>query len=189
MLTLKQNLRILDFDIETLPLSYWADRPTAEITAIASCWTDDMTSMKVSVLGPQQPYEILSDFVERYNQADIVTGHYIRRFDLPMINGALMEYSHLGFKPLAPKLAQDTKMDMHKKGDIPATQEYLSELLGIPIDKYQMTQHKWRSANRLTEAGIQEATNRCSQDVYQHMFLRLQMTHLGLLKAPKVWRP
>jgi hypothetical protein len=37
----RRKLRILDFDIENRPLSYWVpDRPSAEITAIAAGWVD-----------------------------------------------------------------------------------------------------------------------------------------------------
>src|SRR3990170_973063 len=88
--------RVLDFDIENRPLSYWQpDTPTAEITAIASCWTERdkyghflFGSMQVGLLTPWDdgPSDILLAFLERYNEADMVTGHYIRMHDLPIIN-------------------------------------------------------------------------------------------------------
>src|SRR6185436_10157697 len=94
MLTTKKQLKVLDFDIENRPLSYWIPdgKPTAEITAIASCWADDPESMVVHLLGQDDPELMLQFFVNRYNKADIVTGHYIRVHDLPIINGALMEF-------------------------------------------------------------------------------------------------
>lgn len=186
MLTVKRPIKILDFDIETRPLTYWADRPTAEITAIASCWAGDLGSMEAHLLGRDDPLAMLQAFVKRYNEADIVTGHYIRRFDLPMINGALMEF---GLPSLGPKLTIDTRLDLKRKGDIPATQEYLVELLGLPGGKYQMSQHKWRGANRLTEAGVQRAYERVTSDVYGHILLRIDMAKRGLLGSPKVWKP
>lgn len=187
MLTVKKTLRILDFDIENRPLSYWTpDRPTAEITAIASCWTDDPSSMQVYLLGVHTPEAILNSFVERYNEADVVTGHYIRRHDLPIINGALMEY---GLPKLGAKMTVDTRLDMYKKGDIPATQEYLSELLGIDYPKVHMTQMQWRDGNRLTKSGIKATEKRVTGDVLQHMALRKKMAELGLLSVPKSWRP
>lgn len=187
MLETKKRIRILDFDIENRPLSYWTpDRPTCEVTAIASCFADDVGSMQVHLLGKDDPVDMLQAFVARYNEADIVTGHYIRRHDLPIINGALMEY---GLPKLEPKLTIDTRLDMLKKGDIPATQEYLAELLGIPAPKVHMTQVAWREANRLTEEGLKATKSRVVGDVYQHILLRVKMAQLGLLKAPKVWRP
>lgn len=190
-----QALRILDFDIENRPLSYWVpDRPTAEVTAIAACWADDPKSMKVWMLGPAtsaadhqaQLAAMLEGFRELYDQADMVTGHYIRKHDLPIINGALMD---LGLPVLAtPKLTHDTKLDMVRKADIPATQEYLSAMLGVRASKYHMTQTRWREANRLTAEGLAETEKRVAGDVRQHMKLRKAMLKAGLLKGPRPWK-
>lgn len=185
MLGTKRTIKILDFDIETRPLTYWTpDRPTQEITAIASCWADDMRTMAVTLLGIDDPLVMLSSFVKRYNEADMVTGHYIRKFDLPAINGALMEY---GLPLLGPKLTCDTRLDLKKKGDIPATQEYLGELFDLPFQKVIMSQVKWRRANRLTPEGIEASKKRVTGDVYEHMALRAKMVELELLKPPKIW--
>lgn len=178
------KLRILDFDIENRPLSYWVpDQPTAEITAIASCWADDVGSMEVYLLGIHSYEEILESFVKRYKEADIVTGHYIRRHDLPIINGALLE---LGWEQLGPKLSCDTKLDMTKKQGIPANQEYLIDLFGLGT-KVHMSQVDWRSANRLTPEGIEATRKRVTGDVYDHMRLRPEMIKRGLLRTPKIW--
>lgn len=187
MLVTKKLLNILDFDIENRPLTYWTpDRPTAEITAIASAFVGDDKSMRTSLLGIDDPLKMLINFVDRYDEADMVTGHYIRRHDLPIINGALMEF---GLKKLKPKLTCDTRLDMYKKGDLPATQEYLSELLGCPYPKVHMTQNDWRESNRLTTRGLGLTKSRVMGDVLQHMWLRKKMVELGLLSSPKLWRP
>lgn len=179
--------RVLDFDIENRPLSYWQpDRPTAEITAIASCWVNDLGSMEVLLLGQITIEEMLGRFVERYNQADLVTGHFIRVHDLPIINGALMEQ---GLPTLRPKLTCDTKLDMFKKADIPATQEYLSEMMGLPVEKVHMTQAKWRESNRLTPKGLEYTKKRVAGDVYQHIMMRESMLHHGMLRGPRMWNP
>jgi len=187
MLESKQRLRVLDFDIENRPLSYWIpDQPTAEITAIASCWTDDLSSMQVDLLGEKSVEEIVDRFIERYNQADIVTGHYITRHDLPHINGALLE---MGRPPLGAKMVSDTRTNMFKKQGVPATQEYLMEILGIEIGKEHMTQGDWREANRLTPKGLDRTRTRVTKDVIGHMMLRAKMAELGLLRPIKLWRP
>lgn len=181
-----RKLKILDFDLENRPLSYYIPEfPTAEITAIASCWSDDSTSMEVLLLGEYTLEQMLIKFVERYNQADIVTGHYIRKHDLPHLNGALLE---LGLPQLTPKLSSDTKLDMFKKQGVPATQEYLGEIMGFPM-KVHMTQGDWREANRLTAEGLEKTKKRVTSDVYQHMLLRVEMVKRGLLGPPKVWTP
>src|SRR4249919_2672426 len=106
LLSKGRKLRILHFDCESRPLSFWIPNgpPTAEITAIASCWSNDLTSMRVHLVGRDDPIEMFEFFKERYAQADIVTGHYIKKFDLPLINGMLME---IGLSQLTPKLASD----------------------------------------------------------------------------------
>lgn len=187
MLKPRREVKILDFDIENRPLTYWADRPSAEITAIASAWSaEPVTTWQVFLLGRDDPRDALIEFKARYDEADMVTGHYIRRHDLPIINGAMMEF---GLPQLGPKLTCDTRLDMRKKGDIPATQEYLAEALGVPSDKYHMTQVAWREANRLTPKGLELTRMRVIKDVAQHMMLRNRMLELNLLTAPKVWKP
>jgi hypothetical protein len=194
-LTEGRRLRVLDFDIENRPLSYWQpDRPTAEITAIASCWTDDIGSMQVDLLQPADdgPRAVLERFVQRYNEADEVTGHYITRHDLPIINGALYE---LGMPLLGSKRACDTKTLMMKKADVPATQEYLLETLGVtdvygrPLEKFHMSQSDWREANRLTPDGLRKTAERVSSDVFAHIQMHAEMHRRGMLRPPGIWDP
>ena len=191
----KGDFKILDFDIENRPLSYWIpDRPTAEVTAIAACWVGKPRSMRVWLLGPAltdadhraMVQAMLSEFVDMYNQADMVTGHYIKRHDLPIINGSLMDN---GLPTLGQKMAQDTKLDMVKKADIPATQENLSDMLALAEKKYHMKQSMWRQANRLTVEGLAATEKRVVGDVRQHMKMRRAMLTAGWLKNPKIWRP
>lgn len=187
-----KSLRILDFDIENRPLSYWVpDRPTADITSIASMWVGDHESIEVLLLGELTTEEMLERFVARYNEADIVTGHYITRHDLPIINGQLYD---LDLPLLGPKMASDTKTHMaFKKADIPATQEFLLELLdpqcplGIQLEKVHMTQRDWREANRLTPEGLEKTRRRVATDVHAHVHMRDSMLERGWLGAPKVW--
>lgn len=186
-ITTRRVIRILDFDLENRPLSYWVpERPTAEITAIASCWDGFGNTMTADLLGEVSPEQMLLRFVERYNEADIVSGHYIRKHDLPIINGALMEY---GLPPLLPKMTSDTKLDMMVKGDIPATQEFLIEILGVSVAKEHMTQGDWREANRLTEEGRARTRERVVGDVLGHMEMRAKMVDRGMLRPPRMWRP
>jgi len=191
--TATPGLRILDFDIENRPLSYWVpDRPTADITSIASAWVGDHDSMQVDLLGVVDTRTMLARFVARYNEADIVTGHYISKHDLPIINGALYD---LDMPLLGPKMYSDTKTHMFKKADIPATQEFLLELLdpqcpiGIPLMKYHMSQRTWREANRLSPEGIQQTRTRVINDVHAHEHMRQAMLDRGWLKPASLWNP
>ncbi len=193
-----RSLRILDWDIENRPLTYWVpDMPTAQITAIASMWIGDHDSLRMDyLLTPTSTEEdergMLGRFIERYNEADMVTGHYIRRHDLPITNAMLYEQ---GLPLMEAKMSCDTKLDMFKKADLPATQEFLIETLrpvcelGMPLEKFHMSQTSWREANRLTPKGLDLTIRRVMSDVHAHSHLRARMIDLGYLRAPSMWRP
>ena len=67
-----QPQRVLDFDIENRPLSYWYDgNCTAEITAIAASF-GPREGIRVWLLGIDEPVEILERFREMYDEADVV---------------------------------------------------------------------------------------------------------------------
>jgi hypothetical protein len=180
-----KTLRLLDFDIENRPLSYWADRPSAEVTAIAWSWVGER-KIHSALLGEMELPELLESFRVFYDQADMVTGHYIRKHDLPHLNGALME---LQLPKLGAKLASDTKCDLIRRGDLPASQEALAGYLGLTAPKVHMTQADWREANRLTPEGLRRTRQRVEGDVRQHKELRERMVELGWLRLPKVWSP
>lgn len=181
----KKILKVLDLDCEARPLSWIAqDYVSKEITAIAAQFVDEKKSY-AWILGEVTTEEMLQEFVELYNQADIVTGHYIRGYDLPLINSALAEF---GFHPLHSKLAHDTKIDLINSSGISKSQESLGAMLGLSAPKVQMDQHKWRTANRLTEEGIAFTKERVVGDVKQHIQLRETLLKQGMLGPPKVWK-
>lgn len=206
----QRHLTILDFDIENRPLSYWMDdRPTAEVTSIAWMFAGEHDSLRVVGLAPPcwhkgheqvcpdmppflMPMEaLLEEFRAAYDKADMVTGHYIIMHDLPILNAMLYEAR---MPLLGDKLAHDTKLHMFSKKDLPATQEYLLELLdvrcplGMALEKFHMTQPKWREANRLSPAGVELTVRRVTSDVHAHSHMREAMLDAGWLKSPSVWR-
>jgi len=178
-------MRVLDFDIENRPLSYLgSDFTTAEVTAIAWAWTDT-DNVTVRLLGETPLLDILREFVNAYNDADMVTGHFVLGHDLPMLNGALME---CGLPPLADKLVQDTKVHLMRAKGISKSQESLGAMFNLDAPKVTMNQSKWRAANRLTPEGLKEVRERVVGDVRQHMELRRVLIQRGMLAPPKMWR-
>jgi len=184
--TKTRKLAILDFDIENRPLSYLGnDFTTGEITAIAWQWTSAHKPTWVA-LGFHKPQEMIQYFLDFYNRADVVTGHYILKHDLPAINAMCLEY---GFPPLGEKLVSDTKIHLKNHKLVSASQESLAAMLGDPFPKVHMTQQDWREANRLTPSGIAATIKRVTGDVKQHMWLRAKLVELDMLKPPVFWRP
>lgn len=185
-----EPLRWLDFDVECRPISYLGqDYTTGQITAIASCWVVDgePSDLDVRVLTKdERSYgRMIKWFLDRYNQADGVTGHYIRGFDLSVVNGALLD---LKLPPLSDKLTHDTKSDMLKRKYMSVSQENLGELFGLDAPKVLMNTPRWRLANRLTTEGVLLTEERCVGDVVQHVELRNALMDAGWLGSPRVWR-
>jgi hypothetical protein len=129
---------------------------------------------------------MLQTFRNRYDLADMVTGHYIRGFDLPVLNAAMLEFD-LG--SLSAKTAHDTKGDLIKKSGLSSSQENLGALLEIPAPKVQMNMADWRKANRLQNDGLDLVRARAAGDVIQHVHLREALMKRGFLGAPQVWDP
>jgi hypothetical protein len=130
---------------------------------------------------------MLEQFVPLYDEADIVTGHYIRKFDLPILNGALFEN---GLPLLDPqKLVQDTKVDLKVFEGLSKSQENLSEMLEIAESKFKMNDVKWRGATRLNAKGIELTRKRATCDVKQHIAMRKALLDAGVLNPPSVWKP
>jgi len=181
-------LRILDFDLENRPLSYWFDgNTTAEVTAIAASWLGETyVDCRLLTLEPGSATAMLDWFLDLYNQADMVTGHYIRKHDLPILNAMCLD---LGYPPLGSKLASDTQLDLMKRKDLSASQESLAAMFGLPEPKHHMTQQEWRKANRLLPDGMEATRERVTKDVIQHKALRAELITRGFLKAAKVWSP
>lgn len=181
----KRNLRILSFDCEARPLSWLGgDFVTKEITAIAAQFIGEK-AIYCAALGEVTTEEMLAGFVQLYDEADVVTGHYIRGYDLPVVNGALAEF---GFRPLSSKLSHDTKNDLINSSGISKSQESLGAMLGLVAPKIQMNQSRWREANRLTEEGIKFTKERVIGDVKQHIQLRSALLERGMLGPPKIWK-
>jgi hypothetical protein len=176
-------MRILDFDIENRPLSYLgSDFTTAEVTAIAWAWDGDVT---VYLLGEHELPFILRQFVEAYRQADLVTGHYVRGHDIPMINGALMECR---MPPLPDMWVSDTKLDLIRTKGLSLSQESLGAMFKLDQRKVQMNQSKWRAANRLTPEGLKEVRERVVGDVQQHRAMRQELSAGGYLGPARLWK-
>jgi hypothetical protein len=184
--------RVLDFDIEARPLGwYGGDFVHKEPTVIAAAWVDDPDNvMSWHIVGGSRHRssmrKMLLGFRELYEQAGVVTGHYIRGYDLPSIQAACIEFD---VPLLGPKLTSDTKGDLVKFQGVSKSQENLGGMLGTAAPKIGMNMEDWRRANRLDPEGIAFAVERCEGDVRQHIEMRAKMLDLGILSPPSLWDP
>lgn len=137
-------------------------------------------------LNVSHPIDLLMPFRQMFDEADMVTGHFIRKHDLPIINGALAEFN---LPVLGEKLTSDTKLDLIRWKDLPQSQESLAEMLRLADEKHHMSQADWRRANRLTATGKKYTQKRVVDDVIQHKAMRLKLLERKLLGPPKLWKP
>lgn len=183
------RVRILDFDIETRKVGFFEAGPFSpdgcEPITIAASWVGEK---KVHVwLQPEHTLpEMLSRFRDLYMEADMVTGHYCTKFDLPILNGSLFEHR----LPLLPeRLCVDTKTHLVKLAGLSKSQENLGAMLGLAEQKFHMNDYRWRGAARLDPSGVDLGRRRAVSDVRQHKTMRLALADAGALKPPRVWAP
>lgn len=184
------TLRILDFDIETRRIGFHSggkfNPDGCEPVVIAAAWEDgDVLTWSLGTRWLERDArKMIAGFRALYEQADVVTGHYIRKFDLPILNGALMEW---GMEPLPPKRTIDTKLDLLRVAGRSASQENLSSLKRLEESKFHMNDEWWRKVARLTPEGLALAHRRVVDDVKQHQALRIGLA--GWLRPAKEWTP
>lgn|SRR5690348_2172870 len=186
----KVEIRFLDLDIETRRIGFHNggrfSPDGCEPVIIAAAW--DGEPARTWSLGPrwkeQDARRMLVEFRKLWDQADVVTGHYIRKFDLPILNGAGLEW---GLEPLSSKLTLDTKLDLLNIGGMSQSQENLSALKELEESKFHMNDTWWRKVARLTPEGLALAEERVVTDVRQHQELRVAIHRW--LKPPVVWSP
>jgi hypothetical protein len=184
---LRDAPRILDFDSECRPMHYSEWRAESQITGIAWSWVGEDT-VHCSILKQDLSNEtdMLRRFMAAFDQADIVTGHYLRKHDLPLI---VDHCARLGLPLPKRVLVQDTKMDLVRMNGLGQSQENLATTFGLAAEKHHMCGSSWRVANALTPEGQAGTRKRVVDDVIQHTSLRAELLRRGLLKAPKMWTP
>jgi hypothetical protein len=162
-------------------------RAESQITAIAWSWIgEDDVQCEVLEQDLSNERSMLDTFLEAYNAADIVTGHYLRKHDLPLLNDHCMR---LGFPLLKPVLVSDTMADLPAVKGLGKSQENLSDTFDISAEKHHMSGARWRVANALDPAGREGARKRCVDDVIQNKQLREFFIEQGWLRPPVRWRP
>lgn len=185
--------RVLDFDVECRPLAwYGGDFVTKQPTAIAWAWVDDPKTVEYSLIGLsdrssmvlQEEASMLMAFRAAYEEADAVTGHYIRGFDLPLLNGAL---DRLGLPILPPKWAQDTKGDYIVAQGVSKSMENLGAMYELKHPKVVRNTADWGAGNMLLPHGIELTRERVVGDVREHIELRAEMLRRGTLGPGRMW--
>lgn len=189
MVAAPETKRILDFDVETLAAGFadpnWVPQ---KITCVAYSWVGQ-EAVYSEISGPDGFFydeprrKMLEELLEAISQADIVTGHNLIRFDLPVVQA---ECLRLGLPPLKSVLVDDTMSVLKSKG-LKKGQDDISQLLGVPVEKQAMTWQQWQDA--YAEKDWPKIRSRAESDVLAHKLMRARMRELGWLKPPRRWKP
>jgi hypothetical protein len=187
--TTRRPLRILDFDTECRPMHYSEWRPESQITAYAWSWVgDDRVHGGVLAQDGSNDVDLLMEFIDAFDEADMVTGHYVRKHDLPLINDHCIQ---LGLLPISERpggiLVQDTKQDFVQVKALGLSQDNLGVLFQTGQQKHHMAGRDWWAANQLSPEGAKLAWQRVSSDVLQHKQLRAALVDAGALRPPRRW--
>ena len=178
--------RVVTIDIECRP-GHWisGDYVSKIITAVAWKWSD---AHQVVVLDHYEtsPKGMALTLAAEIQRADLVVGHFIRLFDLPLLNGELLR---VGGLPLAPVSTLDTKLDLLVAHGRSKSQENLAAMLGLEAPKIHMTNDDWERFNAKDPALRFKGRDRVRCDVEQNEALRAKLASLGWLRAPTTWRP
>jgi DNA polymerase elongation subunit (family B) len=185
-----KKLRILDFDIETIAAGFAdPDWVPQKITCVAWSWIgeDKVESEIATVLGlfgkPERRAKMLKPLLAAINEADMLTGHNIIRFDLPVLNA---ECLRLGLSSLPARMVQDTMRFVKTKG-FKKGQDNVGRLLRVPAEKMALDWQAWQAA--YDESDWQTVRDRCASDIIQHKLIRQEMLDRGWMKSPIMWRP
>ncbi len=187
---LNTRQRLLAFDFEARPVAFYGgDFVTKQITAVSSAYVDDPeNTQRTCVLTKDDRTfrRMLSHISDRIQEADVVIGHWIRGFDLPLLNANLF---HEGMNLLDEVLTIDTKNSLPKMHGISKSMENLGATLKLDHDKVNMNTEKWWQANTLTKQGIEEARNRVEGDVLENIEMFIELRKRDALEGPKLWTP
>lgn len=182
--------RILDFDIETVAAGFAdPDWVPQKITCVAWSWVGT-DLVKSAVCGPHGIFgkpakraAMLKPFLVDLRRADVVTGHNLIRFDLPVLHAEIMR---LRLPPLEPVVVQDTMRLLRAKG-FKKGQDVLGRLYELAEQKLSLNWQDWQNA--YDEPGWPTIRERAESDVLMHKQLRLELIALGYLKPSRTWRP
>ncbi len=180
--------RVLDFDIETVA-SGFADPSWVPQTCIAWAYSwvgEEHTTVEALPVASWQDrsvrHRFLAPLLEAIEEADVLTGHNIVRFDLPVLNAECMR---LGHPPISPTLTQDTikfpKSTGFKKG-----LDNLGILFEVDEHKMPLNWQEWQDA--YGEWNLKTVKERVVSDVVMHKQLREALRAENLLQVPRFWK-
>lgn len=181
---------VLIFDIECRPTAWiGGDYVGRSLTAYAIGYLDrDEIENDAILPGDREHFELMMiRLAAALESADLVVGHYIRGFDLPVVNADLERVFQ---KSLPRMMALDTKIDRLQGLGLSESLENLSARYKLDTEKMTMHEPWWEEFNLWQTPETRKLVmQRNRQDVQGTKELYLALESAGRLKAPKPWDP
>jgi len=185
----REASEILVFDCEARPTAWISgDFVGKSMTAVSWSWVgSDLVHSRVLTREMYDTAGLLPDFLAALECADVVVGHYIRGFDLPLICGDL---ERLGWAPLNPTLTIDTKSDRLTTLGLSESLGNLAARYEVDHEKLPMTEPMWEEHNLWqTPRSVEWVRERVEGDVIANKDLYIELLIEERLRSPKVWDP
>jgi hypothetical protein len=187
--------RTLVFDFETKPGAYWYDDTTTTLVCawalkwlgenrVYSCfmvpdWLRGYANSTLTAGSIWTRQTGMATFRNFWAEADVVVTHNGKRFDVPIVNGAL---DRLGLEPLPAKTHVDTLVDRVGSRGVPRSLEKLASRYELSDSKLHVDQDTWERAYEFHPPAIATVLERAESDVRLTEELYLESLRRGVLK-------
>lgn len=186
---------VLIFDLEARPTAWiGGDYVGRSVTAYAYCYLDDDAVTCHTLIGDGSPEErmanwqlMVSEIAAAVETADLVVGHWVRGFDLPLLNA---ELERVKGEPLPRVLTIDTKSDRLTGSGLSQSLENLAFRYDTSVQKMDMREPMWEEYNLWqTPRSVKWVRDRVSSDILATRELYVRMDEASRLNGPRAWDP
>ena len=181
---------VLIFDIEARPTAWiGGDFVGRTMTAYAFTYLDDDEVVSDAITaGDKDRFKFMAiELAAALETATLCVGHFIRGFDLPVINADLERVRQ---KSLPRLLTADTKSDRLQGVGLSESLENLSARYELNVQKMDMREPYWEEFNLWqTPESRKKVLKRVETDILGTKELYKALLEAGRLKGPKAWDP
>lgn len=181
---------VLIFDLECRPTAWiGGDFVGRSLTAYAYTYLHSDEVVADAILpGDQERFALMViSIASAVETADVNVGHYIKGFDLPLLNADLERIHQV---TLPRMVVVDTKIDRITGLGISESLENLAARYELNVQKMDMREPYWEEFNLWqTPKSRQRVLDRVTSDILATKELYLALEAEGRLKSPSIWDP
>lgn len=181
---------VVIFDLEVRPTAWiGGDYVGRTMTAYAFMYldSDEVYSDAIHAGNPDHFIDMVVAIASAVETSTLAVGHWIRGFDLPVLNADLERVKQTSLPRL---MTVDTKSDRLQINGLSQSLENLAARYDLSVQKMDMREPWWEEFNCWqTPASREKVLARVESDIRATKELYKAMLDAGRLKAPKAWDP